>query len=157
MEFLFGFGGFFFPFGFLLLGAVVLAATAIVGRRTTPDPTGRRPMAIYLLSVMFIALFTTASAVAQIGGTLANLVQEERGIPPPLPPPIPAPIGTLEPVEEIQPESRGYVAPEFLTAPQDRTLSQVLRAGLVGLLGLTIFEFHRRRWSVLLRKESTDG
>ena len=37
MEFLFGFGGFFFPFGFLLLGAVVLAAIAIVGRRTTPE------------------------------------------------------------------------------------------------------------------------
>lgn len=155
MEFLFGFGGFFFPFGFLLLGVVVLAVVALVGRRTTPDPTARRPLAIYLLSVMFITLFTTASAVAQIGGTLANLMQEEPGVPPPLPPPIPAPAATLEPVEEIPPESRGYAAPEFLTAPQDRTLSQVFRAGLVGFLGLTIFEFHRRRWSFLLRKEST--
>jgi hypothetical protein len=33
MEFLFDFGGFFFPFGFLLLGAVVLAAIAMFGRR----------------------------------------------------------------------------------------------------------------------------
>lgn len=149
MEFLFSFGGFFFPSGFLLLGAVVLAAIAIVGRRTTPDPTGRRPLAIYLLSVMFITLFTTASAVAQIGGALAEEVGGRQ-------PPLLEIVGGQGTVE-IPLESRGYVAPEFLTAPQDRTLSQVFRAGLVGLLGLTVFEFHRRRWRVLLRKESTDG
>jgi hypothetical protein len=156
MEFLFGFGGFFFPFGLLLLGAVVFAALAVVGRRAAPDPTGRRPFAIYLLSVMFIALFTTAGAVAQIGGTLAHMVANEPGIPPPGPLPLP-PVATLEPVKEIPPESRGYAVPEFLAAQPDRTLSQILEAGLVGLLGLTFFEFHRRQWKVLLRKESGDG
>lgn len=155
MEFFYAFRGFFFPFGFLLLGVVVLAVFAIVGRRASPDATGRRALAIYLLSVMFITLLTTAGAVAQIGGTLADLVKEEAGVsPPPLPLP---PVGTLEPIEEIPPESRGYAAPEFLAASPDRTVSQVLEAGLVGLLGLTVFEFHRRQWKVLLRRESGDG
>lgn len=144
---------FFFPFGLVELGLVVLVAAALMllGRRAAPDPRGRRPMAVYLLAVMFITLFTTAGAVAQIGGALADLVADEPGISPPLPP-----VATLEPIEEIPPESHGAVA-GFSAAPPNRTLSQSLEAGFVGLLGLAIFEFHRRQWRVLLREEIGDG
>lgn len=156
MDFLFAFGSFFFPFGLLLLGAVVLAVLAIAGRRAAPDPTGRRPMAVYLLAVMFIALFATAGAVAQIGGTLADLVTEEPGVPL-APPPLPAPVPTFEGVEEIPyPESPAGEGGFLLAASPDPTLSRVLEAAFVGLLAAGIFEFHRRQWRVLLRKEGDD-
>lgn len=156
MEFFYAFGGFFFPFGILLLGVVVLGVAAIVGRRAAPDPTGRRPFAIYLLSVMFITLLTTAGAVAQIGGTLANLVNDEPDVPIRVPEPVPEPlppVATFEPVE-IPPES---VSGGFLPASPDPTVSQILEGLLVGLLAAAIFEFHRRWWNVILRAEAGSG
>jgi hypothetical protein len=152
MEFFYAFGGF-FPFGILLLGVVVLAIAALVGRRAAPDPTGRRPFAIYLLSVMFITLLTAAGAVAQIGGTLANLVKDEPDVPTPILEPIP-PVATLEPVE-IPPEQDS--AAGFLRTSPDPTASQVLEGLLVALLAGAIFEFHRRRWRDLLGRESGHG
>lgn len=153
MEFFYAFGGFFFPFGILLLGVVVLAVAAVVGRRAAPDPTGRRPFAIYLLSVMFITLLTTAGAVAQIGGTLGNLVNGEPDVPTPVLEPIP-PVATLEPVE-IPPEQDS--AGGFLRTSPDPTGSEVLGGLLVALLAAAIFEFHRRRWRDLVGRESGHG
>jgi hypothetical protein len=154
MEFFYAFGGFFFPFGVLLLSVVVLAVAAVVGRRAAPDPTGRRPFAIYLLSVMFITLLTTAGAVAQIGGTLANLVNDEPDVPTPVLEPLP-PVATLEPIE-IPPESvpAGFVP---LPPSPDPTVSQILEGLFIGMLSAGIFEFHRRRWNVILRAEAERG
>jgi hypothetical protein len=148
---------FFFPFGLVEIGLVVLVVVALilVGRRIAPDPTGRRPFAIYLLSVMFLTLFTTAAAVGQIGSTLADLVKDEHVVEPPVAPPIPGPVATLEPIEQIPRESRPVGG--FLAAPPDQTLSKVLESGFVGLLGLAIFEFHRRQWRVLLSREISHG
>jgi hypothetical protein len=150
MEFFYAFGGFFFPFGILLLGVAVLAVGAVVGRRAAPDPTGRRPFAIYLLSVMFITLLTTAGAVAQIGGTLANLLNDEPEFPTPVLEPLP-PVATLEPVE-IPP-----VSVRVGLGPANPTVSRILEGLLAGLLAAAVFEFHRRRWRDLLRGESGDG
>jgi hypothetical protein len=150
MEFFYAFGGFFFPFGLLLIGMVVLAAVAVARRQSAPDPWGRRPFAIYLLSVMFITLLTSAGAAAQIGGTLANLVNDRPDSPTPVPEPLP-PVATLEPVEN-PPES---VATGGFTPSSDPTLSQVLEGLLVGLLAAAIFEFHRRKWRQLLDRETS--
>lgn len=103
---------------------------------------------IYLLSVMFVALFTTAGAVAEIGGVVAREAVDQEPI-------WAITVGTgfanYEPI--IQETQRT----EFIGPPTDRLVSELLRAGLVGLLGLTVFEFHRRQWKVLLRRESGDG
>jgi hypothetical protein len=150
---------FFFPFGLVEIGLVVVVVAALVlaGRRVAPDPTGRRPFAIYLLSVMFIMLFTIVGAAAQVGRTLADSVNEEPAIEPPVAPPVPGPVATLEPVEAIPPEPPGPRVAGFVSAPTDRTVSQVLEAGLVLLLAAGIFEFHRRQWRELLRRETGDG
>lgn len=146
MEFLLGFGSFFFPFGFLLLGLIVLAVIAIVGRRATPDPTGHRPMAVYLLAVMFVTLLSTAGAVSQMGRTLAlEAINEE--------PVWAVTFGT---------SFRNYtplIGPETTTYSLgvSRTWSEILRPGAVGLLAAAIFEFHRRQWKDLLRREIGDG
>lgn len=56
-----GFIGFLFPM--LFLGLIILVIAALVGARGEPDPTGRRPYAIYLSLVTFIGLFTTLGSL----------------------------------------------------------------------------------------------
>jgi hypothetical protein len=150
---------FFFPFGavalalFVVVSLVLLIVTA---RRVTPDPTGRRPTAIYLLSVMFIAMFIAAAAVAQIGRTLAREVTGGGGavwtvtagtsftryerFPEEAP---------LEPLREAGTVSYGLAESPFL--------SELSRSVLVFGLATVTFEFHRRRWRELLGKETGDG
>jgi|SRR5919108_2205076 hypothetical protein len=148
MESLLVFGGLFFPFGFLLLGALVLAAFVIAGRRAAPDPTGRRPLAIYLLSVMFVTLFTTAGAVAGLGTTVAREVVEDEPV-------WAVTIGTsFANYAPIFPDARRT---ELIGLGGGQIWSGLLEAGLVGLLAAAIFEFHRRKWRELLLKETGDG
>jgi hypothetical protein len=40
-----------------ILGLIVLAVTHVASDRREPDPTGRRPYAIYLFVLTFVALF----------------------------------------------------------------------------------------------------
>jgi hypothetical protein len=146
-----------FAFGIVELGLVILvvvAAFVLVGRRARPDLTGRRAMAIYLLVVMFIMLFTAAAAVARMGATLAeNVVDLEPGIPraatPFGPPPGPRVIEERPP---LPPEAELTPVDEYRAA--DRMGADLLEAGLAGLLAAAIFQFHRRRWNDLLRKET---
>lgn len=141
---------FFFPFGLVELGLVVLAAAALMllGRRAAPDPTGRRPFAVYLLSVMFVTLVTTAGAVAQIGRVVAREAIDED------------PVWAVTVGESftnytpVLPESRRY---GFIGLGDVQTWSDLLKAGLMGLLAASIFEFHRRQWNVLLVREVGDG
>jgi hypothetical protein len=146
MEFLFGFGSFFFPFGLLLLGAVVLAVFAIVGRRPALDPAGRRPMAIYLLAVMFVTLITSAGSLAQMGSTLAR---EAFGAEPIWSVTVGTSFANYRPLadQELAAYSLGV----------SQALSEILRSALAGILAIGIFEFHRRRFRELLRRETTNG
>lgn len=148
MEFLFAFGGFFFPFGFLLLALLFLAALALTGRRAAPDPTGRRPLAIYLLSVMFITLLITAGAVASVGAAIAREAVSDD-------PAWLVTVGTsFANYEPLIPESRRYASYGLAGGGVG---SELLRAALVGLVAAGIFEFHRRQLRDLLRKETGDG
>jgi hypothetical protein len=148
MEFLFGFGSFFFPFGFLLLGLIALAVIAIFGRRATPDPSGRRPLATYLLSVMFVTLLAAAGAVAQMGRSVAREAVNED--------PIWA-VTVGESFVNFTPAIPDPRRPEFIGLGRNQIWHELLEASLVGLLAAAIFEFHRRRWTKLLREESTHG
>jgi len=67
----FGLLGFVFPLVFVVL--IVAAIAAAVGGRRDPDPTGRRPYAIYLTAVTFIALFTTLAALYALIHSLAEM------------------------------------------------------------------------------------
>lgn len=148
MEFFYAFGGFFFPFGFLVLGALVLASFVIPGRRAAPDPTGRRPFAIYLLSVMFITLFTAAGAVASVGAAIAREAVNDDAL-------WAVTVGrSFATNQPLDPEGRHYE----LYGLTNRTIAaELLRAALVGLLATAFFESHRRQWRQLLRKERGDG
>jgi hypothetical protein len=147
----------FFPFGIVELGLVVVlvvVALVLVGRRARPDPTGRRPMAIYLLVVMFITLFTAAAAVARMGATLAeNVVDDEPELPHRYTTFGPRGPGVFEETPPLPPE--GELVPGY--AARDRVGADLLEAVLVGLLTAAIFELHRRRWNDLLRKERGHG
>lgn len=68
----FGLLGFIFPLIFVVL--IVAAVAVAIGGRRDPDPTGRRPYAIYLTAVTFIALFTTLAAVYALIHSLAEMV-----------------------------------------------------------------------------------
>ncbi len=57
----------------VLLGLIVLAIANATSGRQEPDPTGRRPYAIYLVSVIFVALFALLFAATAIVSALVQL------------------------------------------------------------------------------------
>jgi hypothetical protein len=77
--FLFGLE-FLIPLAFL--GLIVLAVTQIVSERKEPDPTGRRPYAIYLFVVTFIALVVALFSLTSVASAVARLSVPERGASP---------------------------------------------------------------------------
>lgn len=106
----------------------------------------RRSYVIYLLAVMFISLFTTMGAIAQIGRIVARESFDEVEV-------WAVTFGTsfAHYTPLIGEETTTY------TMGSDWAWSELLRAAIVGLLGVIIFEFHRRRWRDLLRTESGHG
>lgn len=82
----FGLLGFVFPLVFVVL--IVAAIAVAVGGKRDPDPTGRRPYAVYLTAVTFIALFTTLGAVYALVHSLAEMafVDGSSGFVPACPP-----------------------------------------------------------------------
>jgi chromate transport protein ChrA len=58
----------------LLFIAVLVVGAVGMGSRRDADPTGRRPLAIYLLSVIFVALVTALISLTAIAGAGARLV-----------------------------------------------------------------------------------
>ncbi len=57
----------------VLLGLIVLALANASSGRQEPDPTGRRPYAIYLVSVIFVALFVLLFSATVIVSALVQL------------------------------------------------------------------------------------
>ncbi len=55
----------------LLIGIVVIV---VVSNRADPDPTGRRPLAVYLFAASFVALFTTMFASYGVVARLCSLI-----------------------------------------------------------------------------------
>lgn len=56
----------------LTLGGIGVFVIVVVANRADPDPSGRRPMSVYLFAVSFVSLFT---AVAGLVAVVASLVQ----------------------------------------------------------------------------------
>ena len=71
-------GALFWFVPFLLLGSLIFGGIA-VGSRREPDPTGRRVYAIYLLSVVFLAILASLVSVAGIGAKTVDLIVYDSG------------------------------------------------------------------------------
>ncbi len=62
----------------VLLGLIVLAIANASSGRQEPDPTGRRPYAIYLVSVIFVALFVLLFAATAVVSALVQLPLDDQ-------------------------------------------------------------------------------
>ena len=72
------FGGLEFIFPAIFIGLIVLGIVAIAVGRRESDPEGRRPFAIYLTSVMFVALFTVLIGGVTLVSSLSELAFVEE-------------------------------------------------------------------------------
>src|SRR6059036_92868 len=57
----------------VLLALIAFAIVALVTARRDPDPAGTRPYAIYLVLVIFLALFTALFALTSMASNIARI------------------------------------------------------------------------------------
>lgn len=166
-----GFGLMFVLFPVVLLGLIVLGLVAVASRRGEADPKGRRPLAVYLLAVMFVTLFVAFGAVAEAtstlvrsatgyggghgyvsGGTAAPVVEsvygDEGGAS------AEAAAGEVSPSIVGQPEG---IAAGFTEFGNEGVGRRVLEGLVVALVAGAVFLFHARRFRELLAQEAADG
>ena len=120
--------GFLYPLVFVVLIVAVVAAA--VGGRREADHTGRRPYAIYLTAVTFIALFTTLGAGYALIHSLAEMifVDSSAVISPACPP------GALDCPE-----------PHFIDPPTGSAGREALQTALIAAVFGAVLYFHGRR------------
>jgi hypothetical protein len=143
---------FLLPIAFLAI--IVLVVAALTRSRGEPDERGRRPLAVYLLVVMFISLFTLVGSVQQI---VSTLVDEAVGTPD-LPGSFGLGVAQVESSGTIPSEGGSAIPiphpPGQLTFGPDRSVLAPTLQGLISaLLAAGIFAFHARGLRGLLGKE----
>jgi hypothetical protein len=165
-----------FLFGFELLvpivviGLIVMAIAGFSSDRREPDPTGRRPYAVYLFSVVFVTLFivlfsgiSVVSSIVRIGlpendsfarsFTYGGSSAGFGGKVAPVPAVVnqPTPYQTLSPIVVPQP---GQEAPILSPSqpplvqrydPNDERIRSAVQAGLVAIAAGLVLLFHARR------------
>jgi hypothetical protein len=154
-----------------VLGLLALVA-GVVFRGGGLDRTGRRPLALYLLAVMLVTLFTAVFSVFRAASAAVRAAVE----------PIPyhvamyaseglVGVGTggvtyaSSPPEEfpVPPEADGPVLGElppeaFLEPfPQERPAAEVVEALITAILAGSVFAFHLRRLRRLIGTEAGGG
>ena len=149
--FLGGLAGLFVFMAVLPLGLIVLGLAVVFNGRRDADPTGRRPTAIYLGVVCFVALFTVLFASTAAVGRLASLIVPEDAREDRL----------TSFVEdgvdgywiEAGPDyvgPRGHPRRPDAPDPDDVAVRDTVRAGLVALPAAAVLAFHWRRRRRLL-------
>jgi len=139
---------FLFPVAFLAV--IVLVIASLVRSRDEPDPQGRRPLAVYLLVVMFISLFTLVASVQQI---VSTLVDEAVGTPD-LPGSFGLGVAQVESSGSIPSQGVSSIPHGTVTSTPDRNVLAPTLQGLISaLLAAGVFVFHAPRLRDLLRKE----
>jgi hypothetical protein len=168
-----------FLFGFELLvpivviGLIVIAIGAFSSDRREPDPTGRRPYAVYLFSVVFVTLFialfsgiSVVSSIVRIGlpedqvfspsytyrGSSVGYGEKVAPVPAAVPyepgSNQPAPFQTLRPVVVPQPGQETPSPDQPLVQrydPNDERIRSAVQAGLVAIAAGLVLLFHARR------------
>jgi hypothetical protein len=129
-----------------ILGLIVLAITQVVSDRKEPDPTGRRPYAIYLFIVTFVALVVALFSLTVAASSLVRLVLSEESRPtvfiPDAPPGLELPPGGQGEV----PIGDGPVYGEFSPYEPDVEHSrQAILSGLFFVSAGLVLLFHARR------------
>ncbi len=103
----------------LVLAAVGTFVILIVANRADPDPTGRRPFAVYLFGVSFITLWTALIGSAAMVAALVQLIGSHRGS---------SFSGALHPIGDAS--ARGAVLGGLITVVSVAALVVHLRKGL---------------------------
>src|SRR5919108_5861033 len=88
------FGGLEFTIPLVLVALIVFVIVALVTARRDPDPAGQRPYAIYLVLIVFLALFVSLFSAAAVASNMVQIPLTEAALPPPL---TPATIGAIPP------------------------------------------------------------
>lgn len=60
------------------LAGVGILVIVVVANRADPDPTGRRPMSVYLFAMSFVSLLTTVAGLVAVVATLVQLIGEHH-------------------------------------------------------------------------------
>lgn len=118
--------------------AVVLALLMLAGRND-PDPDGRRPDAVYLFTVSFVALALTVIAASAAAGAVARVVLQ--------------PMPRHSDSAFFATTTSADVEDEFAARHNDgirRATNDALRAMLAGVPAVWVLWFHRRRIHDLL-------
>lgn len=153
-----------------VLGVLALVA-GVAFRPGGPDPRGRRPLALYLLAVMLVTLFTAVFSVFQAASAVVRAavdplphglvtfgggwVTGEGGVvavPASPPPEFPAEV----PEEELLPDE---IPPEAILPPflPDPPAAEVAKGLITAILAGGVFVFHLRRLLGLIATEVGGG
>ncbi|MGH2571970.1 MAG: hypothetical protein ACRDGU_00500 [Actinomycetota bacterium] len=130
------------------LGLIVLTVTNVATDRREPDPTGRRPYAIYLFVLTFVALFVAVFSLTATVSSVVRLALPHRGFDEVFPSPVPP--GFEPPSEGVTEESPfedpSYGFEEY--GPFDPNVEhtrQAIQSGLIFLAAGLVLLFHARR------------
>lgn len=154
----------FFPLGIVgLLLLLVFVVFIGAARRAGPDPGGHRLLAIYLLAVMFVTLFTATGALFQASSALVRTAVD----------PLPHRVISYGPGWVAAEAEAGVVVPagepeilagepppeQVLTVfpAERRPATEALDALIVGTLAAGVFAFHWRALRRLLDREASSG
>ena len=72
------FGGLEFTIPLVLVALIVFVIVALVTARRDPDPAGQRPYAIYLVLIVFVALFVALFGAAAVASNVVQIPLSER-------------------------------------------------------------------------------
>jgi hypothetical protein len=142
----------------VVLGLIVMAIAAFSSDRREPDPSGRRPYAVYLFSISFVTLFVVLFAsIAVISSIVRIALPEDRigveavtygpgGVTSsqtvaPVPVPVPVSPGQETPI--LSPNPAPLEIQRF--DPNKEHIRDAVRWGLVGVAAGLVLLFHAGR------------
>jgi NhaP-type Na+/H+ or K+/H+ antiporter len=140
----------------VLLGLIVLAIANATSGRQEPDPTGRRPYAIYLVSVIFVALFVLLFAATAIVSALVQLPLNDQvsydalgGVT--VAPEVATGSATVTapPIGPVGPEAAPLA--QLPDADKDH-IRQAIQSVLMGIIAGLLLLFHARRLRELINE-----
>jgi hypothetical protein len=158
----FFFGGLELIFPLLAVALVVAAMAALAAGRRDPDPSGQRPLAVYLFSITFVSMFLALFAAFGVVSSLARIAlgEEQKAVPyiegggqtcvslpdgsvKCRPGSGGVPGGAVAPETELQPEAP--LVYQDVYDPDREAVREAVQWALVAVAGGVVLAFHGRR------------